>query len=67
MRQETIITRRPVKPVFVPCASGINRHTECMVGIREGKVRITGYAEMDFDPVSAAALALAIMAAREGI
>lgn len=43
-------------PLYVPCASGVNAQTDCLV-IKQGDlIRLVGHSIMDFDPASARAL-----------
>ncbi len=47
--------------IFVPCTAGNNAFTDCMVSAVKGKVRITGYAEMDFTIEECVKLAAALV------
>lgn len=43
-------------PLYVPCASGVNAQTDCLVIKHGDLIRLVGHSIMDFDPASARAL-----------
>lgn len=43
-------------PLYVPCASGVNAQTDCLVIKHGDLIRLVGHSIMDFDPISARAL-----------
>lgn len=47
--------------VYIPCASGINAFTDCLVEKRGDLIRFLGHPTMDFAPVDARRLALHIL------
>jgi len=49
------------RPVYIPCASGNNAQTDCLIARRGDLVRLLGHAQIDFTPNDAARLGHALL------